>query len=167
MKKIVFILFLFSSISINAQKIDTISKDLDSILMSLNQHEALEFITELKHFIDIKYYTLVFETIPERNDTIQRFVTLNHIRSIPVAHFTKVENYEKAKNLYLKATRLLIRESRGNLTILNKIKIIPAFQAELYPFLKRAIENAGGKWDRGEIPDLIIRPPIKGLNNEK
>ena len=133
MKNLIFILLLFPGISITAQNYDKISNEIDSIISVLDPPNALEFVTELKEFIDINYYSLVFKTLPDKKDTLERWIMLNHMKSIPVSSFSKDEYYHKACRLYSDATILFIRENSDDLDILNNLKIKLAFPPELYP----------------------------------
>ncbi len=166
MKKLIYFILISLQVPLTAQKVDYISKQIDSLFNELEPSEVFNAAKKLKEKVDIKYYSIAFDMIPEMQDTfnIDRFVKLNHVRSIPVSFFQDKILYDKAKSLYLRATKLLIRESRGQLDILKAIKVIPAFQSEIYPQLKLEIENSGGTWERREIPALEIYPPIKKIH---
>lgn len=61
-----------------------------------------------------------------------------------------------ARILYSESLKALIFEYRGNLELLNSITVHPAYQGVIYPFLKRAIDAAGGEWNKAQIPELSI-----------
>lgn len=160
MKKMVAILLVCLSLQIDAQSDSIIRQHIDSLSSNLELTDAYNSVYEAKLYVDFKYYSLAFKTIPLIEDKLQRIIRLNEIHKIPYFLFDDKKMKKVARKLYVDATKLLIKECRCELEVLNNIEIHPAFQSVLSPYLKDAIEYCGGKWDRGEIPSYQPSIPI-------
>ena len=98
------------------------------------------------------------ETSKEKRIVILRQVTTYQYSVIINPHLNR-----NARILYEESRKALIYEHSGNVELLETIEVNPAYQAAIYPFLKREIIAAGGEWKRGEIPKLFV----PGLTNDK
>jgi hypothetical protein len=70
------------------------------------------------------------------------------VLSYPWYLVNEAELQSLLREYYLKAGQGLIQCRRGDLAALKEIFFVPATQAELLPLLRRAIEEAGGRFEK-------------------
>ncbi len=126
-----------------------------------------QYIDQIKEHGDYLYYKNLWDLSIKEESKEKRILLFKEILSNPFYNISDKNLNKFSKILYVESLKALIKEYRGALSELRTISVYPAFHASVYPFLKREIIGAGGTWDRGEIPELIINPPVKVLNNEK
>ncbi|MCP3929571.1 MAG: hypothetical protein GY705_10760 [Bacteroidetes bacterium] len=123
-------------------------------------------IKDIKELSDYLYYKSIWDSYKVDTSKENRIVLL---RQLMQYKYSTVSNYKLNKNartLYQESRKALIYEYRGNVELLESVEVNPAYQAIIYPFLKREIIAAGGIWKRGEILNLSNHELIK-INNEK
>lgn len=115
---------------------------------SIFDSTLFELIKSTKEYSDHYYYTQLRELALRETDKEKRIRMFKEISFYP---FYRIKNNSisyYARELYSDSILQLIWEYRGNVELLNSIEIYPAFMELIYPSLKRAIEVAGGKWER-------------------
>lgn len=175
MKMLFSLLCLFSCLSLSGQ----MKNDLGHEILELQKHiDSLHFIQdynqvkidkarELQGLADLQYSTYRFSECYKLSDKQSRILCLTDVRNFEIWRIRNSSKfYRDAQSIYISATRQLIEAYAGDLANLKQIEVYPFLQAQLYPSLKKAIENAGGVWDRGSLPELTINPPLKGINDE-
>ena len=66
-----------------------------------------------------------------------------------------MDAFNKTRAAYIGAGRGSIEAYRGNLKALKELYFIPSTTHELYPLLKKYIEEVGGVWDRGTSEEAL------------
>lgn len=114
------------------------------------------------------YYSFELAQYKFRNkiDTANREaveIPMRRLRMYPYFTVKTAEYFYHLRNLHIFASHLLIKyyASKNDLNSLLKFEVSPTFIPNVYPPLKRAIEELGGVWDRGEIPPYIPQPVQK------
>ena len=162
MKYILIYLFFLGSIKLSIAQSIYIST-LDSIVHNISKLEKLkesdiqdslytitllDLIKSTKEYSDHYYYTNLRELALREKDKEKRILMFKEISLYP---FYRIQNNSisyYARDLYSDSILQLIMEYRGNIELLKSIEVYPAFRPLIYPSLKRAIEVAGGKWDK-------------------
>lgn len=166
LKKSTSMKFLFSiimSLLINSivvcQEIKEYQSIIDSLILVEKPKEAISFALEQKRAADFQYYEMVYNQIPFCTNKADRILSLKIVNDLQY-YLYQGEIGFKAKDMYYKSTKNLIKELAGDLEELKYVKVIPALRPLLYPRLKEAIELAGGEWTRGEIVEYYLKVPI-------
>lgn len=162
MKYILICFFFLGSIelliaqSIYVSALDSISHNI-SILKILNESEnrdsiyditLFQLIKSTKEYADHFYYTQLREIALRETDKEKRIMMFKEISFYPYYLIKNNSINYYARELYSDSILQLIQEYNGNVELLNTIKVHPAFTQLIYPSLKRAIEVAGGKWEK-------------------
>lgn len=154
------ILFCLSVISGHSQDVCVLQLELDSLIesKSSNSIEIIEKARIQKQKIDLQTFEIYYRNYRIFEDVLKRQRILKSISSIQFYLYSySKEDKVRASKLYHNSTRDLIFECRGDLDKLKNIEVHYSFRSSLYPFLKIEIEQAGGKWDKGEIPKANYR----------
>ncbi len=146
--------------------------DVETVLQSItlnNNREVSEFdklktrdslLEVLKIHYEFLSYTSKFVLALETKNKEDRVLLYKHIRNYPY-YLVRLPFYSyRFFDLYVESTRKLIYEYKGDLEELNRLTIVPGASSQIVQYLKMAIESAGGKWTRGEIPvdpEMLIR----------
>lgn len=126
----------------------------------LKSHQT-KVIKEIKEMSDYLYFKNMWDLYKIDTSSENR---INLLSQLMFYKYSTIKNKLLEKNariIYEESRKALIYEYQGNVELLETIEVNAAYQAVIYPFLKRAIIAAGGKWKRGEIPDLFIPQLIK------
>jgi hypothetical protein len=173
MKTIFIILCIFLYIStsytqnLSVSPLDSISKKLDQLINSntfdtLELDTKFELIRAIKEYSDHLFYSSLWESASREIDKPKKIIMLIEITLYPYYRTTIPSLNYWAHYFYINANLQLVKEYSGNLELLNTVTVDPSAMSYVYPNLKRAIEAAGGKWEKGPIvplfhPDEIIK----------
>ncbi len=113
-----------------------------------NFSEKCELIKSIKEYSDHYYYVNLWEQYKTESDHEKRITLLQNINQYKYYFVSDLDLNDIARKLYRESHKALIYEYEGNLEMLKLIETVPAYHRDVYPFLKRAIIAAGGKWER-------------------
>lgn len=146
---------------INGQSIDSLRKISDSLIMKKNYQLMFEVDSKRLILVEYKYYRNLNFYLKNIKLDSNNYYLLYRLREIPFWTFLNQSQIEAGREIYISSTTRLINYSINNLTALYQIEVIPSCQSYIYPLLKKRIEQAGGIWNKGELPKIDIYPPIK------
>ena len=128
----------------------------DNSVQSKANLSKVGVINKIKEYSDYLFYSNLWKSHKFETNEEVRILQLRKISSYPYYLVNNKILNKYARVLYEESIKALIYEYRGNLNMLHSVEVYPAFQATIYPFLKREIEASGGVWTRGEVPQLNI-----------
>lgn len=160
--KYTLLLYLFCSLcySVLSQEIIQQQLAIDSLKIEGEIEKAVIIAKKQSRDSDFQYRELIYHQINSCSNKEERIKLLKIARELRYYYY-RGKNGPKAKDIYYNSTKRLIKELEGDLEQLQEIEVVPALRVLIYPWLKKAIERAGGQWDRGKIPEYKPRIPVK------
>jgi hypothetical protein len=141
---------------------------LDRLLASTRNDSVLptalinKYTKRIKDFNDHWYYRSLWDQAINEPNKEARILILMNLRNIAYYTFDDEVLFHKAKELYCTTMLALIREYRGDLANLLNLDVHGSCWPAVVQSLKKEIISAGGIWDRGDVDDFSIEPPILG-----
>lgn len=154
--------WLFLNGNVYGQEIEHLQTLIDSLVLEREYEELVQISSRQKRLVDLQHFEIVYAVHGVHEDSIIRILAFESIRKIQYFLYED-DLFDKARDLYIDATKKLILEYANDIDSLKKIEVTPSVRLLIWPELKNAIENAGGEWDKGEIPNVPVGGvPIRG-----